>query len=77
MFDGRMPFEVPHALDGDSQEFQSGVCDFVCFEVYGYKLINGGGFVLSCACDQAGLWATNQTQVLKWPKAAAPVVKLD
>ena len=48
MFDGRMPFEVPHALDGDSQEFQSGVCDFVCFEVYGYKLINGGFCTVMC-----------------------------
>ena len=47
-----------------------------CCEVYVYTIINGG-FVLSSACDQAGLWATNQTQVLKWPKAAAPVVKLD
>ena len=64
MFDGRMPFEVPHASDGDSQEVQSGVCDFVCLEVYGYNIINGG-FVLSCACDQAGLWAANQTEVLE------------
>ena len=48
MFDGRMPFEVPHALDGDSQEFQSGLCDFVSFEVYGYKLINGGFCTVMC-----------------------------
>ena len=52
------------------------VCEFFCFEVYVYTIINGG-FVLSSACDQAGLWATNQTQVLNWPKAPAPVVKLD
>ena len=47
-----------------------------CFQVYVYTIINCG-FVLSSACDQAGLWATNQKQVLKWSKAPAPVVKLD
>ena len=48
------------------------------FEVYVYTIIKGG-FVLSSACDQAGLWAANQTEVLELPttKAPGPVVKLD
>ena len=75
MLDGRMPFEVPHGLD-ERQYFEIWVCDFVCFEVYVYTIINGC-FVLSSACDQAGLWATSQKQVLKWSKEPAPVVKLD
>ena len=47
-----------------------------CFEVNVYTIINGG-FVMTSACGQAGLWATNQKQVLKGSKAPAPVVKLD
>ena len=46
------------------------------FEVYVYTIVNGG-FVLSSACDQAGMWATNQKQVLKWSTVPAPLVKLD
>ena len=47
-----------------------------CVEVYVYTIINGG-FVLSSAWDQAGLWASNQKQELKWSTVPAPVVKLD
>ena len=47
-----------------------------CFEVYVYTIINGG-FVLSSAWDQAGLWDSNQKQVLEWSKVPAPVVRLD
>ena len=48
----------------------------LCFEVNVYTIINGG-FVLSSAWDQAGLWATNQKEVLEWSKVPAPLVKLD
>ena len=47
-----------------------------CVEVYVYTIINGG-FGLSSAWKQAGLWAAKQKQELELPKVPAPVVKLD
>ena len=78
MVDGRMPFEVPHALDGDSQEFQSGVC--VTLFVLRCMVTRLLMVVLYCQVHVTKQVCGLPTRQRYWncqQKAPGPVVKLD
>ena len=59
-------FKVPHALE----KMKFGSVTFCC-EVYVYTH-NHGGFVMSQAWEQAGLWAVNKKLYLACSKSTTP-----